>query len=191
MSKEFFGKLAVIGGSYLIPALTVVFAVVSLFQVYDQFDGYRELIRDKSIGASSLEADFIALRAKLEAVEDVVSALPSKTREMIEGSTEVRSNIDYVLLDKRIGELSKRLGALEAAISESPEKALSIPMLRKDQKSLSKEMDASRSAVKGEIDRLNDQFKWILNGIATALVLMLGGALAMLGNVYFKSAQKE
>lgn len=191
MSREFFSKLVVIGGSYFIPVLTVVFAVISLVQVYDQVNDFRMLTNDKPGDSYSRALDLERFREKLEAVEGVVKDLPSKTREMIEGGAELRGNIDYVLLDKRINELSSRLGALEAAISESPEKALSIPMLRKDQKSLSKELDASRSAFKSEVDRLNDQFRWILSGIATALVLMLGGALAMLGNIYFKSAQKE
>lgn len=191
MSREAFGKFAIIVGSYFIPVLTVVFAVLSLTQVYDQFFEYKTLVKDRSIGSSVRELDIDAFRAKLEAVENVVKELPSKTREMIESGAGVSNNIDYVLLDKRISELSSRLGALEVAISDSPEKALSIPMLRKDQKSLSKEFDASRNAVKSEVDRLNDQFRWILSGVATALVLMLGGALAMLGNIYFKSAQKE
>lgn len=191
MNREVFGKIAVIGGSYLIPALTIVFAVVSLIQIYGQFYEYRMLINDRTIDSDSQALDLEKFRAKLEGIEGVVKELPSKTREMLEGGAELRGNVDYVLLDKRISELSNRLGALEAAISESPEKALSIPMLRKDQKSLSKELDASRSAFKSEMDRLNDQFRWILSGIATALVLMLGGALAMLGNIYFKSAQKE
>lgn len=191
MDKQGLGKLGAFAASYLIPGLAVVFSVVSLTQVYDQVVGYRKFFEDKPSISSSRELELLNFRDKLKAIEGVVNDLPSKTREMIEGSAGAKNNIDYVLLDKRISELSNRLGALEAAISDSPEKALSVPMLRKDQASLSREVEASRIAVKSEIDRLNEQFKWILNGIAAALVLMLGAALTMLGNVYFKSAQKE
>ncbi|MFK3718666.1 hypothetical protein ACI2J9_03590 [Pseudomonas fulva] len=191
MGKQSLSKLGAFAASYLIPGLAVVFSVVSLTQVYDQFVGYRKFLEDRPSSSSSPELELLELRARFEAFERTVIDLPSKTREMIEGSSGAKNNLDYVLIDKRISELSNRLGALEAAISDSPEKALSVPMLRKDQAALSREVDASRIAVKSEIDRLNDQFKWILNGIAAALVLMLGAALSMLGNVYLKSAQKE
>ncbi|AIR90194.1 hypothetical protein [Pseudomonas cremoricolorata] len=82
--------------------------------------------------------------------------------------------------------LSGRIGVLEKSISDSPEKALSIPLLRRDQESMSKTIEANKQAVNSELGRIYDQQKWMLTGIGTALL----AALTALAGALYKTVNR-
>ncbi|WP_460418757.1 hypothetical protein [Pseudomonas sp. microsymbiont 2] len=90
------------------------------------------------------------------------------------------------LVKADINLLSGRVGVLEKSISDSPEKALSIPLLRRDQESMSKTIEANKLAVNSELTRIYDQQKWMLTGIGTALL----AALTALAGALYKTVNR-
>ena len=94
--------------------------------------------------------------------------------------------LEYELLKERVESINERLTLIEKAISENPEKALSIPMLRKDQENMSKSIETGRVAIKVEMDRLYEQQKWMLGGIGAVLLTVIGAALSALSKTYLK-----
>jgi len=89
--------------------------------------------------------------------------------------------ISRALFKADLSLLKDRVALLEKSISDSPEKALSIPLLRRDQESMSKSIEANRLAVTAELSRIYDQQKWMLTGIGTALLAAL---TALAGALY-------
>jgi hypothetical protein len=89
--------------------------------------------------------------------------------------------ISRALFETDLKLLKERVVLLEKSISDSPEKALSIPLLRRDQESMSKSIEANRLAVSTELSRIYDQQKWMLTGIGTALLAAL---TALAGALY-------
>lgn len=80
----------------------------------------------------------------------------------------------------------KRLASLEEAIMDRPDKALALPLLRKEIDDLSRRETEARTATRVEIDRLYEQQKWILGGIGTVLLAVAGGAISILFRSSFK-----
>ncbi|NWB68076.1 hypothetical protein [Pseudomonas sp. I8001] len=92
--------------------------------------------------------------------------------------------LEFAMLKERVESINERLTSIERSISDSPEKALSIPLLRKDQENMAKSMDAGKIAVKIEMDRLYEQQKWMLGGIGAVLLTVIGAALSALSKSF-------
>lgn len=87
--------------------------------------------------------------------------------------------------------IDERLAILERSISENPEKALSIPMLRKDQENMSRAIDGNKIAVSAELTRIYDQQKWILGGIGTVLFAAVTALLTALFKMILKGKEAD
>jgi len=84
------------------------------------------------------------------------------------------------VLDQTIKRLEKRLLVLEESVSLNPEKALSIPLLRKDVLILEKSVSNDVSMLKREVDRVYDQGKWFIGLMVTMLLTIIGLAVSTL-----------
>jgi hypothetical protein len=72
-----------------------------------------------------------------------------------------------------------RIKSLESALVESPDKALAVPLMRKDISDLDLRYKEGRLASKSEFDRLYSQQTWMLSGIGTVLLAVAGASLTM------------
>jgi len=88
----------------------------------------------------------------------------------------------------QVSNVSGRVKSLEDAIVASPDKALAIPMIRKDVDFLQKSQVDDRVALKAELERLYDFNKWFFGLIATMALTILGLALS---NAFKKSKDAE
>lgn len=114
---------------------------------------------------------------KAEEVEKLQLSVASLSKtvaglESLEGFSP--ENIRLVSIESKLESLSSRLVLLEAAISNNPERALSVPMLRKDHDTLAKQVGDSGIALKLDYDRLWGMLMLILTVAGTA-VLGVGG----------------
>jgi len=87
---------------------------------------------------------------------------------------------DLTRIDRETKDIDGRLKLLESSILENPEKALSIPMLRKDISEMTSRENAFHLEDKGEMDRLYDQQKWMLGEIGAVFLALTGGALTII-----------
>lgn len=123
--------------------------------------------------------------------EKVKFRYDSLMEELSKGASSGESNVEIADLSVKFDEVRKRLELLEKAISDSPEKALSIPMIRKDQENISKALDAHRAVVSADLARINDLQKWILGGIGTVLVAGIAALFTALFRVMSKGRADE
>jgi hypothetical protein len=85
-----------------------------------------------------------------------------------------------VKIAANVESLNTQMNALSSAILASPERALAIPLLRKDIDGISKRMEEIRIQGKSDMDRLYEQQKWMLGGIGTVLLAVAGGAITII-----------
>lgn len=86
-------------------------------------------------------------------------------------------------LNNSVAENQKRLASLEGAILTNAEKALAIPLIRKDIDSLKEAQQTNIAASKQDIDRIYDQSKFIGLMITSAI-----GIIALAISNFFKKA---
>lgn len=126
------------------------------------------------------------------AIADSVAELRQKS--LAELRQEIEEALDQVLqssqsladtevairfenLDSRLDELAKQLEiveVIEQAINDSPERAMSIPILRKELDLLKSDVVEAVDALRAEIDRIYDLGKWFLGLMATMAIAVMG-----------------
>lgn len=112
-----------------------------------------------------------------KAKEDLLESLKST----LEQSGE-RYNVssDGLVMAGEVAQLGARLDLIEKSISTNPERALSIPLLRRDQDELSRKLEEYRLSAKADSDRLWGQQNTILQGIGALLLAVAAGAITIL-----------
>jgi hypothetical protein len=148
------------------------------------FSGYKfyDLVRSKKTDPllfSDSKMLTIALGEIAQLKQDV-SDLRRTVAMPVPVKPESQLTAEQARLSGLFDKLDHRLSSLEAAILESPEKSLSIPLLRKEVGDVSKRVDESRTLFKVEIDRLYELQKWMLGGIGAVLVTVAGSAVTIL-----------
>ncbi|MDJ0822429.1 MAG: hypothetical protein QNJ09_11575 [Paracoccaceae bacterium] len=162
--------------------IAAIFAVTgSLFSVFFAGD-YLKLEPTQDL--AELRKNIIAVQQeeldglRREILGDVSAFLESVP---IPEGTEVNAQIKR--LDGRIDEAIEKLRIVDTiatAIQESPERAMSIPILRRDVDAISEEVSEDLLSIRGEIDRIYDLGKWFLGLIGTMAIGVLGLAVGNL-----------
>lgn len=141
-----------------------------------------------SFGASkemfASKSDVESIKVQSELIKDALKKAAERT-SLGEGYGASVS-LEISVVSAKLDEIEKRLATMEKSISDNPEKALSVPMLRKDQDNLSKNFDANRIAFAAEIARVNDLQKWILGSIGGVLVTAIAGLFTFLFTILSK-----
>jgi hypothetical protein len=136
------------------------------------FDMGRDGLRIKIQDPASTEAKIDQFDERLRELE--VSIKTTKAfKQNGQGVAPVKIASD-------VESLNNRMNSLSIAILASPERALAIPLLRKDIDGISKRMEELRVQGKSDMDRLYDQQKWMLGGIGTVLLAVAGGAITII-----------
>ena len=74
--------------------------------------------------------------------------------------------------------ISKRLDDLDAAIMNNPDKALSVPLLRRDLDTLKIEYQKDIDSSGKQIDRIYDQNKWFIGLMFSMAIGLIGLAIS-------------
>ena len=170
--------------SLIAMAAALIAALVGFFQA-----SYTEKSTELAARRAELAAEF-PLR-----IRDQVEALSTHVKELektITGLTKVPdgSQLSVVVskLSEDTGHTSARLKTIEEVILDSPDKALSIPLLRKDFDAQRNAFSSETTALRGEIARLYDFNKWFFGLIATMALSSLGFAAS---NFFKKKEQAD
>lgn len=115
------------------------------------------------------------LANELELIKDQFSTITA-----IPEDTAVASKLAE--LESRLDKLAQNIKTINKAIMQSPEKALEIPMLKRDVQALQNQYKASTEALEREITRAYDTIKWVIGtivlgiiGLAASVFLREGG----------------
>lgn len=119
----------------------------------------------------------LAGQEKIKQFSDELRTLDFQLKAMKDSAVKVPVNVDVSLLESKLTKLAGRLEVLENAISNNPEKALIVPMLRKDHELLVKQFNDSLIAIKLDYDRLWGMLMLLLTSLGAAVIVLCGWAL--------------
>lgn len=85
----------------------------------------------------------------------------------------------------------KRMKILEMAISENPERALSVPLMRKDLEVLQTRITSIQEATHNDVERLYTVTLWVLTTVVSIALAFLGLAWTHLRKSTVKAAKPE
>lgn len=143
----------------------------------------------KSLTKQELEARVILLEEQSQEQKDEYEQLIlsiDKANSSIESLSKIPDShgwkVEASKFKTQLEQLQKKLQALENALTVSPEKALSVPILRKDLDNTEKNLRAELKQTRAEIDRMYDQNKWFIGLMFTIALSVLGIAISSFYN---------
>jgi hypothetical protein len=107
----------------------------------------------------NLQSELITLQKEQAAI----TRLPSKDKAAAKIAT----------LETRMDDISGRLKALEQAIQTTPEKALTMPLMRRDIDNLKESNAQGIGAIKASVDQIYDLTKWLLGALAVGVLSLV------------------
>jgi predicted RNase H-like nuclease (RuvC/YqgF family) len=117
---------------------------------------------------SSIERD--SVRQTITDLRNNVTELRAQMEKLKGPSGQIPH--DSQVQRAEIAALDNRLRKIEAVIIEDPEKALSIPMLRKEIGLLREGGSQSAAALKQSVDQVYDMNKWLLGAMALSVLAL-------------------
>ena len=126
-----------------------------------------------------LEAQVSQLRTELAKLKrETLDAKGSVTAVDVNDPDALRSRVAGVEMSAR--DLLERLERLEGAITDDAEKALSLPMLRKDLDSYDERFERETSSLRADVDRVDDVVSRIWLTLLGALGTVLIGSVGLI-----------
>ena len=147
--------------------------VASVSQINDLFG-----VKAKKSDTAFMEV--IGVRSHLETLDSRLTRVDDLVKALTKPDPAASISVEQQKLSFQMNSLDERLKKIESVILESPERALSIPLLRKDIGEAVKRAEEYRAASRSDIDRLYEQQKWMLGGIGTVLLAVIGGAITII-----------
>lgn len=173
-----------------IVSLTLTATIVAMYAIAYQYFKVKpdEDVWKRFLNVSSSVADRYATASDVEELRSKISLTDNILDNAMrlvgkQGDDQGVKILESSAIKSSLSSLDSRLGVLERSISENPEKALSIPMLRKDLESMAKLIDGNRLALSVELARVYDQQKWMLGGIGAVLIASIGALITALFNL--------
>ena len=117
----------------------------------------------------SSTASFIELQTKIESINSRLEAISSIPEDVV-------ISAKLAEIEVQLKDLSKQVTVINKAILQSPEKALEIPILKKDIESLQRQYIGTTQALEREMVRAYDTIKWV---IGTIILSILGVAASV------------
>jgi hypothetical protein len=159
--------------------LTIVAALLTLGIVFAQLAQLRDLRSHRSTDLEGrledaqlvrLAREVSALRRDADKTQALLADLPAREGASVEIS-QLASQLKLV---------DERLMRLEEALSATPEKALAVPLLRKELDAAVARLAEQGANTAKEMDRLYSVLLWVLGVLATAALGAGGAAFALL-----------
>lgn len=135
----------------------------------------------KDVSVVIYKNDAIELMRKLELQ---VKDIDAKLKGISELPKELPVASKIIELETKIENIQKSLNDLNKIIVESPEKALELPLVRRDISAMEQKIDSSVKNVETQLARAYDMFKWVLG---TLVISVLSLAIGM----FFKDKREK
>jgi hypothetical protein len=88
--------------------------------------------------------------------------------------TEEQASAVIVDLQNQVSAMRDRFNLIDTAINENPQKAMSLPLIRKDLENVTADALASKVDTQAQIDRMYDLFKWFIPAFGALVLSILG-----------------
>ncbi|MFN3675327.1 MAG: hypothetical protein ACK4TC_05055 [Sphingomonas pseudosanguinis] len=95
---------------------------------------------------------------------------------LLRGPAKERDAARIAAITSRLDDISKRQDTLEKAILNNPEKALSLPLLKRDIDSVRDNNNQAVLSMKASVDQVYDLSKWLLGSVALTVISLVATA---------------
>jgi len=127
-------------------------------------DEVRALVNSDQANIAQLQSTLNDLRKNQE-----------KSQELVDKLTKAQpATLQVARLGTELDSLQAQMNQLDDAIGQSPEKALAIPLLKKDMDDFKDTYRRDMDSTQGEINRVYDQNKWFIGLMFTIALAILG-----------------
>ena len=137
------------------------------------------------IGDLQIEAPSPPLSVAVpEKIEKELNSIKSQLSNITKLPKDVAITLGINNLRDKVKDLEKQINTINEAIMQSPEKALNIPMLRKDVNALKLQYENTTKSLEREIRSAYEIIKWVLGTI-------LLGILGIAASVFIAVREKK
>jgi len=112
--------------------------------------------------------------AKLLQQEDIINNIKKQLDALTKPDTTTDVGAQIALTRSDVEVLDSRIQILEDGLLENPEKALAVPLLRKDIQQIEYSYKENLAAMSMNLDRLYDQNKWFIRLMLTMAIGFIG-----------------
>lgn len=149
--------------------ITAVSAGAAMVGIVAAATSFVELIGPKKnpFGAPSVQP---ASGLEVQTIEAELKKIRSEQAIVSNALRNSSSEVSLIELQERVKLLDQRLSSLEAFALDSPEKVLSLPLLKKEVENIRETNAQSLISMKASVDQVYDLNKWLLGGIALAII---------------------
>lgn len=167
----------------------------ALEELTQQQDRLEEVRRDLEKSLLLFQQQTKQTRSQLEGLEALVETqkAPEVSAELARELAIARENVSGVIekvasLENQGNLLHNRLNRLEQVILDNPEKAVALPLIRRDVESLKQQTSRDFESVRAENARVYDLMKWLVGLMGLVSLSLIGTAV---GNVFKRDAPRE
>lgn len=162
-NKEFSKWLNAVAGAAAAAALTgAIVGFVSERSNIDFFDG------DKAAAQARSEFDHRIVR-RLGQMQVDVASLRKAQAAIAQLPPDSKTGVQLNALNSRLDTLDQRLDRLEQAIQSTPERALTMPLMRRDIDNMRESNAQNVASIKASVDQVYDLTKWLLGALAVGV----------------------
>jgi chromosome segregation ATPase len=166
--------------------------LAELYKLQDMTQRDATIIRAKS---EQMEAQLETARAELArlSARSIVPGRGALSNEFVKQLSTLQTtveNVDSRLegLDKQSGAVGQRMEKLEAVILADPQKAVELPLIKRDLQAFQQQVDRDLNAAKAENARVYDLMKWLVGLMALVSLSLVGTAVS---SVFKREPGKE
>jgi predicted RNase H-like nuclease (RuvC/YqgF family) len=123
------------------------------------------------------------LATQIAKVDNEVSILKTQVAELTAIPESVAVSSKLKELEAKVAAVDEKLGSINKAIMSSPEKALELPMLRRDILALQNQYENGTRSLEREINRAYDTIKWVIGTIVL-------GVLGLAASVFLRGRKE-
>jgi hypothetical protein len=121
-----------------------------------------------------------AIEHRIDAIQVDIAATDKALSEIARPDDTTATGAQIAAVRSHVNDISQRLQIIERGLLESPEKSLSLPLLRADIGRLEESISAHARATADDIDRVYGQNQWFLGLMGTMAIAVFGMALTNL-----------
>jgi len=154
--------------AYLTILSLILGVSASLIAIFVQQKGLDRTSRQPIICCDSLQVNYQNLEKNIRIIENQIQELQKR-----------KNKTDTIYLNSNVDQLEKRINTIEAAISDNPEKALSLLQIRQELEILEKADDFAKQLTQSKLDALQKEMEvqnaWMLG----VLIAIFGTILSL------------
>lgn len=169
--KKFSEFITVTAGAFSVLGLFLA-ASVAFFQ--------KQEMNKAGVGvrAIELERELKAMEASLAEAQRQLQLNAELVKRIEDAKPAGPANVEVARLATQVDGLRAEVKQLTDAVGQSPEKALAVPLLRKDMDNLREGYRHDLDATQSEMNRVYDLTKWFLGTVVTMALALLGLAVS-------------